>query len=86
MYCIFSFKSRQEAMRLYDTARRGGISVLLISTPKFVSSGCGLSVKTSIENYGNLYNVFVSLRFSSFLGAFKVKEVNGFIHSEKVLY
>ena len=86
MYCIFSFKSRQEAMRLYDTAKRNGVYATLISTPKFVSSGCGLSVKTSIENCANLYNVFVSMRFSSFLGAFRVREINGLIQAEKVLY
>jgi hypothetical protein len=86
MYCIFSFKSRQEAMRLYDLAKRNKIFVTLISTPKFVSAGCGLSVKTSIDNYANLYNLFVSLRFSSFLGAYRVRDVNGKIYSEKILY
>ena len=86
MYCIFSFKSRQEAMRLYDQAKRSDLPVMLVSTPKFVSQGCGLSVKTSVENYAKLYSVFVSLRFSSFLGAYRVREVNGMIRSEKILY
>ena len=63
MYCIFSFKSRQEAMRLYDTAKRNSVYVVLVSTPKFVQSGCGLSVKTSIENYKNLYGIFKKCSF-----------------------
>lgn len=85
MYCIFSFKSRQEAMRLYDTAKRKGILVYLVSTPKFVQVGCGLSVKTSLENYKNLYNEFISLRFSSFLGAYKVNVENGVSQINRVL-
>ncbi len=85
MYCIFSFKSRQEAMRLYDSAKRSGVLVSIISTPKFVYSGCGLSVKTDIEGYQSLYNVFVSMRFSSFLGAFKVRNDRSGLHSERIL-
>ncbi len=85
MYCIFSFKSRQEAMRLYDSAKRTGIVVSIISTPKFVYSGCGLSVKTGLSSYQLLYNIFVSMRFSSFLGAFKVKKDNLGTKSERIL-
>ena len=85
MYCIFSFKSRQEAMRFFDTAKKNLIPVMLISTPKFVQLGCGLSVKASIEYYKSLYGVYVSMKFSSFLGAYKVKQENGATQSERIL-
>ena len=85
MYCIFSFKSRQEAMRLFDSAKRAGVFVSIISTPKFVNSGCGLSVKTDIGEYKALYNVFVEMQFSSFLGAFKVSNDRIEMHSERIL-
>ena len=85
MYCIFSFKSRQEAMRLLENARRLGIDVSIVSTPKFVYVGCGLSVKTSIENYHALYNVFVSNKFSTFIGAYRVKTDGKGTRSERIL-
>ena len=86
MYCIFSFKSRQEAIRLYENAKRERIPVCIISTPKFVYTGCGLSVKTEVEYYTYLYNVFVSMRFSSFYGAFRIRKDSQGTHSERILY
>ena len=85
MYCIFSFKSRQEAMRLFKSARNVGIDVSIVSTPKFVYLGCGLSVKTSVENYNAIYNVFVSNKFSTFIGAYRVKTDGKGTRSERIL-
>lgn len=85
MYCIFSFKSRQEAMRFYDTAKKNLIPVMLISTPKFVQLGCGLSVKASVEYYKNLYSLYASMKFSSFLGAYKLRQVEKETQSERIL-
>lgn len=85
MYCIFSFKSRQEAIRLYETARSNGIAVSIISTPQFVYAGCGLSVKTDIANYQDLYNLFVSIRFQSFFGAYRVRNTGKSVYSERIL-
>jgi hypothetical protein len=86
MYYIFSFKSRQEAMRLHNSAKRAGISTNLISTPKFVYPGCGLSVKIDSENYPRLYNLFVSMSFTSFYGAFRVKQDANGINSDRIMY
>jgi hypothetical protein len=85
MYCIFSFKSRQEAMRLFDNAKRVGVLVSIISTPKFVYAGCGLSVKTDVTEYQSLYNVFASMRFTSFLGAYKVQHDRTGIYGDRIL-
>lgn len=85
MYCIFSFRSRQEAMRLYNTAKQRGIAVSIISTPQYVYSGCGLSVKSDMESYQSLFDVFVSMNFNSFYGAYRVRNNNGKVYSERIM-
>jgi len=45
MYYIFSFRSRVESMNFFDDLKSDGIFARLVSTPRSISIGCGLSVK-----------------------------------------
>ena len=43
-YLIAVFRSRQQALRLEAALKREGLPVRMISTPREVALGCGLSV------------------------------------------
>lgn len=45
MRYIFSFSSRNAAMRFCDAAQNFGLSAKLVNTPQSAGIGCGLSVK-----------------------------------------
>lgn len=44
-YGIAAFRSRQQVLRFEEALRREGLNVKVISTPRDVAVGCGLSVQ-----------------------------------------
>ena len=44
-YGVAAFRSRQQVLRLEGALRRAGVPVRVISTPRDISMGCGLSVR-----------------------------------------
>ena len=46
---IASFRSRTQVLRLEDALRRAGLHAGVISTPREVAMGCGLSVRFELE-------------------------------------
>jgi hypothetical protein len=71
MYCVFSFKSRSETMRFYSAAQ-AYVPCSIISTPRFIGLGCGLSVKADYKYYQSLVSAYNSSRYNTFLGAYSV--------------
>ncbi len=76
MYCVFSFKSRSETMRFY-TAAQTAAPCSIISTPRFIGLGCGLSVKADYKYYQALFGVYKNARYNTFLGAFLIENGGG---------
>ena len=72
IYLIFAFRSRSQSMRFYNELRCRNVECSLINTPRDVSLGCGLSVKTDETAYGIAAACLNALRLNTFLGAFKV--------------
>ena len=61
-YLIFAFRSRAQSMKYYNELKKTGVNCALINTPREISVGCGLSVKTledgaevtaTVRNEGN---------------------------------
>ena len=48
---IASFRSRTQVLRFEDALRRAGLSVGVVSTPREVAMGCGLSVRFELSDY-----------------------------------
>lgn len=44
-YAIAAFRSRQAVLRFDDELRRAGLVTHMITTPRAISMGCGLSVR-----------------------------------------
>ncbi|HZK35089.1 MAG TPA: DUF3343 domain-containing protein [Bacillota bacterium] len=72
-YDIVAFKSRQHAFHFNQILRDGGISTQLMSTPRGVSLGCGISIR---------FSTYMTQRV---IGLYKETsiEIIGFYHIEK---
>jgi len=50
VYGVAAFRSRQQVLRFEQTLRQQGINVRVVSTPRDISMGCGLSVRFNVED------------------------------------
>ncbi len=70
VYGVAAFRSRQQVLRFEAALRRQGVPAQVVTTPRDISVGCGLSVRFPmerlqdvrrtllIENPGNLIGVY----------------------------
>ena len=49
VYGVAAFRSRQQVLRFEAVLRRMGVPAQVVSTPRSVSMGCGLSVRFPME-------------------------------------
>mgnify|MGYP003451137118 CR=1 FL=1 len=70
---IAAFRSRQQVMRFESALRRAGIRSQVISTPRDVSIGCGLSVRFELEDFDRVEAVYRQLRPSNLIGFYRVE-------------
>lgn len=70
MYYIYSFRSRSESMNFFDDLKNAGIFARLISTPRSISIGCGLSVKIPPENIELANSIMNKCTYKTHLGVF----------------
>ena len=69
---IAAFRSRQQVMRFDAALRRAGIRSQVISTPRDVSIGCGLSVRFDLSDTAAVYEIFRQVRPSNLIGFYQV--------------
>lgn len=50
VYGIAAFRSRQQVLHFEDTLRREGLHVRVVTTPRAIAMGCGLSVRFEIAD------------------------------------
>lgn len=69
---IGAFRSRQQVTAFEGALRRAGIRAQIISTPRDVSIGCGLSVRFDIGDAERVQNVYRAVRPSNLIGFYRV--------------
>ncbi|MBR5232301.1 MAG: DUF3343 domain-containing protein [Clostridia bacterium] len=69
---IAAFRSRQQVMRFEGALRRAGIHSQVISTPRDVSIGCGLSVQFDLRDKTQVFEVYRQTRLSNLIGFYSV--------------
>ena len=75
---IGAFRSRQQVMRFDSALRRAGVHSQVISTPRDVSVGCGLSVKFDLADAKTVMDVYQKNRPGNLIGFYRVvREGNG---------
>lgn len=73
-YGLIALKSRQHAIYLCDMLKAAGYPVQLISTPREISLGCGLSIKFPIGLTREIIQVYERYRYP----------VTGFYHIKRI--
>lgn len=69
---IAAFRSRTQVLRLEDALRRAGLSAGVISTPRQVAIGCGLSVRFELSEYAQVMAVYRRLSPTALVGFYRV--------------
>ena len=69
---IASFRSRTQVLRLEDALRRAGLSAGVISTPREVAVGCGLSVRFALSDFQKVVSVYRRLNPGALIGFYRV--------------
>lgn len=69
---IASFRSRTQVLRLEDALRRAGLPVGVVSTPREVAMGCGLSVRFELGDFPQVMNIYHRLSPGALIGFYRV--------------
>ncbi len=70
---IAAFRSRQQVMRFDAAMRRAGLRGQVISTPRDVSIGCGLSMRFHLNDTEAVMNLYQQTRPSNLIGFYRVE-------------
>ena len=73
VFGIASFRSRQQVMKFEAALRRAGIRVEVVTTPRDVSVGCGLSVQFSLADAPAVLDVYQKSRPGNLIGFYRVQ-------------
>ena len=71
---IAAFRSRTQVLRMEDALRRAGLSAGVISTPRQVAIGCGLSVRFELSEYRQVMAVYRRLYPTALVGFYRVDD------------
>ena len=75
VYAIAAFRSRSQVFMFEDALRRAGIHGTIVSTPREVSMGCGLSVRFLPEDTQSVLRVLRQINTSNLIGLYLVESM-----------
>lgn len=70
---IAAFRSRTHVLRLEDALHRAGLTAGVISTPREVALGCGLSVRFDLRDASRVMAIYRQLSPGALIGFYKVE-------------
>ena len=70
---IAAFRSRQQVLKLESALRREGLQVSVITTPRDVALGCGLSVRFRLEDTAAVLRIIKSQQSTNLVGVYQVE-------------
>ena len=74
---IAAFRSRQQVLRLEAALKKEGLGVRVISTPREVALGCGLSVRFEMQDAPRVLSAVNRLRPQNMMGVYDVEKTGG---------
>lgn len=74
---IASFRSRQQVLKFENALRREGARVSIITTPRDVAVGCGLSIRFELEDFSQIHDAYKTMRPSNLIGFYQVNRMEG---------
>lgn len=70
---IAAFRSRTHVLRMEDALRRAGLNAGVISTPREVALGCGLSVRFDLRDTPRVMAIYRQLSPGALIGFYKAE-------------
>ena len=77
VYGIAAFRSRQQVLRFEDVLRREGVNVRIVTTPRTVAMGCGLSVRFALEDAERVRAALRREYPGNLFGVYRVEQAGG---------
>ena len=74
---VAAFRSRQQVMRMNDWFRKEGLKTSVVSTPREISAGCGLSIRFDLKDLSSVRRATTAARPSNMIGLYRVDAKNG---------
>lgn len=74
---VAAFRSRQQVMRFEGILRRAGLNVRVISTPRDVAIGCGLSVEFPIHDAQAVQSILGRAHVPNLIGLYQIDRRGG---------
>ena len=72
-YGIAAFRSRQQVLHFEDSLRREGLRVGIVTTPRAVAMGCGLSVRFDLRDTQKLRSILRRSNPGNLIGLYRVE-------------
>lgn len=69
---IAAFRSRQQVMRMNELYHREGLKTSIVSTPREISAGCGLSVRFELSDLHAIKRITNRARPLNMIGLYRV--------------
>ncbi len=69
---IAAFRSRTQVLRFEDALRRAGLASGVVSTPREVAIGCGLSVRFDLSQAAQVMGVYRKMNPGALIGFYRV--------------
>jgi len=73
VYGVAAFRSRSQVFMFEEALRRNGIAVRIVSTPRDVSMGCGLSVRFRLEDTQTVLRTLRQVNTGNLIGLYRVE-------------
>ncbi len=73
VFGIAAFRSRQQVLRFEAALKRAAIRVQVVSTPRDVAVGCGLSVRFEMQDVERVISVYYKTQPSNLIGFYQVE-------------
>ena len=77
IYGIAAFRSRQQVLRFEDALRREGVQTNVVTTPRAVALGCGLSVRFGLQDASRVQGVLRRENPGNLIGLYRVEPGSG---------
>lgn len=76
-YAVASFRSRQQVMSFAGQLRRAGINAEVVSTPREIAVGCGLSVRFDVGDIARVRDICRHSPPQNMIGVYRAERVQG---------
>ena len=71
-FCIAAFASRLQVMAFEEALKQRGMKASIVTTPRAVALGCGLSVRFEEKDFARVKALYQALGMGNLIGFYRV--------------